>query len=70
MRLGQAHSVVSEYAQEIPQLHTRHREEFHRTLTATIHQEDKKSKETSYLFLLKMSAKLEKTKPNSYQNKD
>ena len=50
----------------MPQSHTAESE--HRTTIATRHQEDKQSNATSYLFPIKMIAKLERTQINAQQS--
>ena len=59
----------SEYDQKIPQLHTADQSTAPRG-RATRHQEDKQSKETSSLFIIKMIAKLERTHSNEQQNRE
>ena len=64
---------VSEYYQEIPQSHTHipihcTMRRGHRTITVTRRQEDKQSKATSSLFLIKLIAKLAMTLSTTQQN--
>ena len=58
---------VSEYDQEIPQSQT-HGTARRSHITITRHQEDKLSKATSFLFPVKIIAKLEWTQSNAQQN--
>ena len=58
---------VSECAQKIPQSHTADQPTA-RWGRATRHQEDKKVKQSAFLFPIKMIAKIERTHSNVQQN--
>ena len=62
--------MIRKYHTHKLQTNPRHREKSHRTISITRHQEVNQSKATSFLFPIKMIAKLERTQSDAQQNKE
>ena len=63
--------MIKKYLSHTLQTNPRHREEEPKNINRNnTHQEDKRSKATRSLFLVKMIAKLERTRSNACKNKD